>query len=87
MIIYYHPRFQKSYRKLDPKTRVTAEFRIKRFKADPYESFLATHHLHGKLKNQLSFSVNSRYRILFEFVGRNHDEVIFLDIGEHDIYR
>lgn len=35
----------------------------------------------------MSFSVNSRDRILFEFVGKNHNEVIFLDVGDHDIYR
>ena len=87
MIIYFHPRFQKSYRRLDPKTKAQAEFKVARFKVDPFDGILGTHHLHGKLKRQLSFSVNSRFRILFEFIGKKQDEVIFLDVGDHDIYR
>ncbi len=86
MIIYFHPRFQKNYRKLDSKTKIQAEFRVTRFKIDPFDSILGTHHLHEKLKKQLSFSINSRCRILFEFVGKKQNEVIFLDIGDHDIY-
>ena len=87
MIIYYHPRFQRSFRKLNPKTKAQAELRVKIFKNNPFQPILGTHHLHGKLKKQMSFSVNSRDRILFEFVGKNHNEVIFLDVGDHDIYR
>ncbi|OHA26538.1 MAG: hypothetical protein A3C06_03100 [Candidatus Taylorbacteria bacterium RIFCSPHIGHO2_02_FULL_46_13] len=87
MIIYYHPRFQRSYRGLEQKTKMRAEARLEIFKKNPFDSRLGTHRLHGKLKKQLSYSVNSQYRILFEFLNKDKTEVIFLDIGTHDIYK
>jgi mRNA-degrading endonuclease YafQ of YafQ-DinJ toxin-antitoxin module len=87
MTIYYHPRFSRSFRRLDPRTRVQAEARIAIFRDEPFDIRLKTHHLHGKLKKQLSFSVNSRIRILFEFFDEECHEAVFLDIGDHDIYK
>lgn len=54
------------------------------FKKDPFDPRLKTHKLHGKLKNQWSFSVDNTYRIIFEFDG---PDVIFLDVGDHDLYK
>ena len=87
MIIYFHPRFQRSYSHIDKKLKAQSEIKVEIFKSDPFNKSLDTHYLHGKLKNQLSFSVNSRYRILFEFLGKKKREVVFLDIGDHNIYR
>ena len=72
---------------MDQKTKNQSEIKIAIFKKNPFDSRLATHHLHGKLKNQLSFSVNARYRILFEFLDKKQDEIVFLDIGTHDLYK
>ena len=87
MTIYYHPRFSRSFRRLDPKTKVQAEARIAIFRDNPFDSRLKTHHLHGKLKRQLSFSVNSRMRVLFEFFDDEYREAVLLDIGDHNIYK
>jgi addiction module RelE/StbE family toxin len=87
MTIYYHPRFQRSYKRLDPQIRMTAERRIALFRKDVLDQRLGTHRLHGKLKSLWSFSIDSRYRVLFEFINTSQSEVIFLDIGNHSLYR
>lgn len=87
MIIYHHPRFRRSYRGLDGQTKAQAEEKVAIFKSDPFNVRLDAHRLHGKLKKQWSFSVNHRYRILFEFLNKAQTEAVFLDIGDHRIYR
>lgn len=87
MTIYYHPRFRRSYRGLDTKIKAQAEESAALFRRDPFNIRLNTHRLHGKLKKQWSFSVSNRYRILFEFLDKTRGEVVFLDIGDHRIYR
>lgn len=84
MKIYYHPQFLKSYKLLDSKIKRRAEFKEKIFKNNPFHSSLKTHKLSGRLKNQWSFSIDNKNRILFEF---DNDSVIFLDIGTHEIYK
>mgnify|MGYP001610202187 CR=1 FL=1 len=84
MIIFYHPRFKRAYKKLSAELKSKAETKEKLFRVNPFHPSLDTHKLHGKLKNQWSFSVDIKYRILFEFDGQ---DVIFLDIGDHEIYR
>ncbi|OGF70175.1 hypothetical protein A3H65_02370 [Candidatus Giovannonibacteria bacterium RIFCSPLOWO2_02_FULL_45_14] len=84
MKIFYHPRFKESYRKLTPDIQKKAEGREKIFRQNPFDPRLDTHKLHGKLKKQWSFSIDKRNRILFEF---DESDVIFLDIGDHDLYR
>lgn len=84
MKIYYHPRFKISYRKLPHEIQIKAEHRERMFRKNPFNALLKTHKLHGALKTYWSFSVNSAYRILFQF----HDsDIIFLDIGDHRLYK
>ena len=83
MKIYYHPQFFKSYELLNKEIKRKAEGKEKIFREDSFHPSLRTHKLKGKLKNQWSFSVNNRYRIIFEF---SDGDVIFLDIGTHKIY-
>lgn len=87
MIVYYHPRFRRNYRGLDRQIKAQAEESVALFRADPFNVRLDTHRLHGKLKKQWSFSVNNRDRILFEFLNASQTEAVFLDIGDHRIYR
>jgi addiction module RelE/StbE family toxin len=78
MKIYYHPQFAKSYKFLDKKIKIKAENKERVFRKNPFSFSLKTHKLKGKLKNQWSFSINDKYRILFKF---DNNDVIFLDIG------
>ena len=54
------------------------------FRKDPFDYRLKTHRLKGGLGELYSFSINNKYRILFEFIGKEH--VYFHTIGNHDIY-
>ena len=83
MKILFSARFKRHYKKLSSEVKLKAEQREVIFRADPFNSQLNTHKLHGILKNQWSFSIDSRYRVLFEF---DDSDVIFLDIGDHDLY-
>lgn len=77
-------KFERSIKKLDVSLIEKVVERTLLFKKDPFDPCLKTHKLHGKLKDKWSFSLDNTYRILFEFDG---DEVIFLDIGDHDLYK
>lgn len=82
--IYYHPRFKKSFLDLPGDIQKKANQRVRIFRQNIFTRSLDTHKLHGRLKDQWSFSIDNRYRIIFIF--DNHD-VIFLDVGLHDIYK
>lgn len=56
------------------------------FEKNHFDPRLHTHKLHGKLKNLWSFSIDEKYRILFQF-EKSKNEVIFLDVGDHDLYK
>jgi addiction module RelE/StbE family toxin len=87
MTIYYSPRFTRSYKRLDRQIQKAAEARVALFRSDPSDQRLKTHGLHGKLKGFYSFSIDTRYRILFEFLTADHEKVLFLDIGNHSLYQ
>jgi len=84
MIIRYSGRFNRAYKKLPYEIKTKAEKREQLFRDNPFHAFLNTHKLHGKLKDQWSFSIDNKYRILFEFDGA---DVIFLDVGAHELYK
>jgi mRNA-degrading endonuclease RelE of RelBE toxin-antitoxin system len=81
--IYYHPQFKKSSLRLPKEIQKKAQSRTKIFKENPFHPSLDTHKLHGRLKEQWSFCVKGQYRLLFIF---DNNDVIFLDIGPHNIY-
>jgi mRNA-degrading endonuclease YafQ of YafQ-DinJ toxin-antitoxin module len=78
-------RFKKSFRKLHPKIQRKAISKIKLFKENPFDPRLRTHSLSGKEKECWAFWIDYRYRIKFIFLNGN--EVLFLDVGTHDIYK
>lgn len=82
--IYYHPQFRRSFLNLPVDIQKVAEVKIALFRDNPFSSTLKTHKLHGKLKNHWSFVVKGQYRVVFIF---ERIDVIFLDIGPHDIYK
>lgn len=54
------------------------------FRKDPFNISLLTHKLHGKLKGFYAFSINGKYRVIFEIEDTNN--VKFHYVGTHDIY-
>lgn len=85
MKIYYTNKFISSYKKLPDEIKLLSEPKEKLFKKDPFEPSLKTHKLTGKLKGYWAFSINRKYRIMFDFI--NKGEVVFHKAGTHDIYK
>ena len=85
MKIIYSPKFEKKYKKLPANIKNIAIKQEALFRKNPFNSKLKTHKLKGKLKEFLSFSVDHRYRIIFEFT-KNREMAYFHSIGNHDIY-
>ncbi|OHA00151.1 MAG: hypothetical protein A3C07_00170 [Candidatus Sungbacteria bacterium RIFCSPHIGHO2_02_FULL_47_11] len=55
------------------------------FREDAFDPRLRTHKLHGKNQHSWAFWIDYNYRIKFIFLDEG--EVLFLDVGTHDIYR
>lgn len=82
--IHYTKNFAKKAARLPSKLKQEVKTREKLFREDPFHPLLKTHKSKGRLKKLWSFSITFKYRILFEFVDK--DEVLFFDIGGHEIY-
>lgn len=85
MEIYYHSRFLRKFKKLNKDIKNLIADKEDIFKFDPFDSRLKTHKLHGILNDSFSFSINYKYRIIFKYINNDKD-VIFYEIGNHDIY-
>jgi mRNA-degrading endonuclease YafQ of YafQ-DinJ toxin-antitoxin module len=77
--------FEKRYKKLPKKIKDKAKEKEKIFRENPFHPLLRTHKLHGKEKDCWAFWIDYKFRIKFIFLSEN--EVLFLDIGPHNIYR
>lgn len=84
MKIYYSTKFGKEYKKLPKQIKLVAERKEKLFRENPFSLQLKTHKLTGKLKDYWSFSIDYRYRIIFEFADK--DIVWFHSVGTHTVY-
>jgi len=81
----YSEKFLKSLKKLPKRVIKKAEIREKIFRENPFDPRLGTHKLLGRYKDCWAFDIDYTYRIKFIFI--DGDEVLFLDIGTHDIYK
>lgn len=85
MKIYYSSKFAKEYKRLPGQVKQAAEKKEKVFRKDPFNTQLKTHKLSGKLKEYWAFSIDYKYRIIFEFKDKN--TVWFHSAGTHHIYK
>ena len=85
MTIGYKPSFVREFKKLPPDLQADALDKIELFKDSSNHKRLKTHKLKGKLGNYHSFSVTYSHRIVCSYISKN--EVVFLAIGDHDVYR
>lgn len=83
--IEYSNKFLKSSTKLPERIIEKAEEKERIFKENPFDPRLKTHKLSGKDKGCWAFWIDNSYRIKFIFLSKR--EVIFLNIGTHDIYK
>ena len=85
MIIRTTPKFEKKYKKLPDNIKNKAKERELIFRENPFNPKLRTHKLSGKDQNSWSFYVD--YSIRIKFIFLSNKEVLFLDIGPHNIYK
>jgi len=85
MEIIYSSRFARDYKKLPLNIKRLAEKKELIFRKNPFDSRLKTHKLKGALSGFFSFSINQKYRIIFEIVDSN--TIWFHSVGDHVIYR
>ena len=77
--------FEKSFLKLPHRIQDLAVEKDEWFRHDVSDPRLKTHKLKGELQGYWSYSINRQYRVPFRFFKR--DEVIYYDIGTHEIYK
>jgi len=83
--ISFKPTFVKQMNKLEKELVEEVFEKIELFKNEKNHKLLKVHKLHGKLSEHFSFSVNYKFRIVFKYERKG--QVVFLDIGDHDIYK
>jgi len=83
--ILFKPTFLKQVNELEKDLVEEVFEKIELFKDRKNHKILKIHKLHGKLSGHFSFSVNYSFRIVFKY--DEDDNAIFLDIGDHDLYK
>jgi len=85
MKIYYSSKFAREYKKLSLTIKKKAEKQEKIFRQNPFDSKLKTHKLSGSLKDFWAFSIDTKHRIVFEFVDEKN--IWFHSVGDHSVYK
>ena len=82
--IVYTPSFVRTFDDLPSALQEETREKIALFQENPRHPSLKAHKLKGKLRKYWSFSVNYKYRILYEYDAKS--TVALLTVGSHDIY-
>ncbi len=82
--VIYKPVFLRRFHKLPPDLQDEVEEKIEIFRRDPRHASLKTHKLKGRLTGSWSFSVNYRYRVIFEYESDN--VISLMSVGDHSVY-
>ncbi len=85
MDICFKPSFVREFVKLPEDLQDDALEKIELFKDTKNHQKLKVHKLKGKLSSYYSFSVTYSHRIVFSYEFKT--EVVFLAIGDHDVYK
>lgn len=84
MEFLYTAKFLRSLHKLSSEIQVDTVSSVEEFKHTKNNQKLALHKLQGKMKKYHAFSANFYYRIIIKV---EKDEVFFMDVGTHDVYK
>lgn len=85
MKIKISSKFEKNYQRLPKNIKDKAKKKEIFFRENPFEFQLKTHKLSGKERECWAFWIDDSYRIKFIFLSKR--EVLFLDVGTHNIYK
>ena len=84
MIVSFKATFLRQFNKLEISLQEEVLTKVGLFKSSPNHRQLKVHKLRGQLAGRYSFSVNYKYRIVFEYLSKK--EVALLAVGDHDVY-
>jgi plasmid maintenance system killer protein len=85
MQISYKATFVRQFNKLEEDLQKETLEKIELLKNSSNHNLLKVHKLHGKLKENYSFYVNYKIRVVFMWEDKS--EIILLAIGDHDLYK
>ena len=85
MKVYFKPTFIKKLKRLETAQQDEVLEKIELFKDKKNHKQLKVHKLNGVLSGRYSFSINYKTRIVFNYLSKK--EVVFLAIGDHDVYK
>ena len=85
MKVVFVPKFIRRFNKLEQGLQEEVIDAVEKFKDERNHKKLRVHKLKGRLRGRYSFSVNYKTRIVFRYFSK--DEAVFLDVGDHDIYK
>ena len=85
MQIIYSSKFTREYKKLPWHVKKIAEQKEEVFRENVFHPSLKTHKLTGNLQGFWSFSIDYKYRIIFEFADEKI--IYFHSVGTHAIYQ
>ena len=82
--IKYSHNFLRKVSKLEDSLIEEIQEKLELLKNETHHKRLKVHKLHGVLKDSLSFYVNYKIRVIFEYTSKS--EIVLEDVGSHDIY-
>jgi len=85
LFISFKPTFVRQLNKLESGLQNEVFEKISLLKDVNNHKLIAVHKLHGRLSDCHSFSVNFKYRIVFQYLSKS--EIVLLAIGDHGVYR
>ena len=83
--IYYSSQFLRSYKKINHSQKILAKQKEIILRKNVFDTILKTHKLTGKLSEYWSFSLTYSDRVIFKFI--DNETILFIDIGDHSIYK
>jgi len=86
MKVLYAPSFVRKYKNLPHSLQLEIREKIALFQHKENHQTLHVHKLRGKLKDQYSFRVNYKFRVVFIYTPEMPKTAILMAIGDHDVY-
>ncbi|MBT3817633.1 MAG: type II toxin-antitoxin system mRNA interferase toxin, RelE/StbE family [Candidatus Magasanikbacteria bacterium] len=83
MIIHFHKKFSKQYKRLDNRIQKKIDRVVSTFRIDPFNASLKNHKLSGVMKDKRAISVNGDIRIIFQEF-EDYTLVIMFSVGGHE---
>ena len=84
--IHTTPQFIHKFKQLDKSVRIEVIEEIQHFKSNPLDPSFGIHPLKKEFKGFHAFSLAPNLRIIFKFIKNDFSEIVFYDIGPHEIY-